>query len=418
MIHREQARLATTAEQFMAIEVFTELLASTDPALVGKNLTEQLREVTGARTVLLVKHPERTEEHTLIHASPERREKLFSPDELELLCPGGYPGILPRMTLEFPDENPLKKLLQEKGITSLLLFPLSEKNELIATLFLFDLPGMERIDETVAIVTRLSPMIALSLKNSLSHERIEKQAAELGLLTGKLEQRVAERTAQLEEANAKLNKSLREKETLLRELYHRTKNTLQIISGILKLQAAQITKNPEVEQLVEITDNRIQAISLVHQMLYTSNDLSRISIREYIRNLTALILQGHGIEQDRISLSLEIAEHDFLLDTAIPLGLTLTELMTNSYKYAFPDNRKGKITISLYVDTDQNATITYSDDGIGVAENFDFASQPSLGLQLIFNIVTEQLQGTVNFVNKNGLTCILTIPKTEYSTRI
>ncbi len=297
-------------------------------------------------------------------------------------------------------------------------FPLRGNNELVGTLILLDLPGIERIDETVSIMTHLAPVIALALRNALSHERIEKQASELEILTGELEKRVEERTTQLEASNRNLKQSLCEKETLIRELYHRTKNTMQIISGILKLQAAKFPDNQPVSELVEITDDRIQAISLVHQMLYASQDLSRIPIQNYITDLIGLIRVSHGSEQGNVTFTLHIENRPYLLDTAIPLGLVLTELITNTYKYAFPDGNGGHIAISLEADADEETTMIYSDNGKGVPEDFDFRSQDPLGMQLVCNIIEQQLRGAGDFNGKDGLKYTVRFPKFPYESRV
>jgi len=413
-----QTRPATVAEELMAIDVFGELLASADPAQMGKKLTEQLREVTGAKTVLLVSHAPGSGRHTLIHANPERRSGLFSSPELELLCPACIPGTLPGSTADFPDDNPIKALLADRKIETILRFPLTGDHDLVATLFLLDLPGLDRIDETASIVSHLSPVIALALRNSLSNERIEKQAEQLERLASELEKKVEERTEELEESNRNLNTSLREKETLIRELYHRTKNTLQIVSGILKLQAVKFPDNRPVCDLVEITDNRIQAISLVHQMLYTSKDLSRIPIQDYITELVGLIKTSHGSERHDVSFSLDIENRSYLLDTAIPLGLILTELVTNTYKYAFEPGSGGQVTVKLMMDGEENTRLSYADDGKGVPDGFDFRGGQTLGMQLVFNIVEQQLRGSVEFRSGGGLSCLLAFPKALYSSRV
>jgi len=413
-----QTRPATIAEELMAIDVFGDLLAATDPAHMGKKLTAQLREVTGAKTVLLVSHAPGSGRHTLIHANPERRSGLFSSSELELLCPACVPGLLPRSTADFPEDNPIKALLAERKIETVLRFPLTGDHDLIATLFLLDLPGPDRLDETASIVSHLSPVLALALRNSLAHERMEKQAGQLEILAEELEKKVAERTKELEESNRSLSTSLREKETLIRELYHRTKNTLQVVSGILKLQAVKFPDNQPVRDLVEITDNRIQAISLVHQMLYSSRDLSRIPIREYITGLVGLIRTSQGAERDNVAFALDIDDRPYLLDTAIPLGLILTELVANTYKYAFEPGGGGQVTITLRTDDEENTRISYSDDGKGVPEGFDFRGGKTLGMQLVFNIVEQQLRGSVEFRSRGGLACLIAFPKALYSNRV
>jgi PAS domain S-box-containing protein len=216
----------------------------------------------------------------------------------------------------------------------------------------------------------------------------------------------------------KILQSLREKETLIRELYHRTKNTMQVIRGMLVLQAKDYQGNFEVQKLVEITNDRIQAISLVHQMLYRSQDLSRISIKEYVEELSDLILQNYDVSPDKIKLDINIGDFNFLLDTAIPLGLILNELLTNSLNYAFPENTNGIIAISLEKKEFNKNVLFFSDNGIGVPDGFDFHDQKSLGLKLIFSIGEQQMMGHVTMENNNGVSCILEFPDNLYETRV
>lgn len=220
------------------------------------------------------------------------------------------------------------------------------------------------------------------------------------------------------QAEEKLLKSLREKETLIRELYHRTKNTMQLIHSMLMLQAVEFSDSKEVQKLVKITDDRIQAISLVHKMLYESQDLSKISIKEYIHELSSLIMKSFGISDSRILLNIQVDDLFFLLDTAIPLGLILNELITNSLKYAFPENRKGTISIELKkIDMDNNL-LHYSDNGIGAPSGFNFKNQKSLGLKLIYSIGEQQMMGKVKIENSNGVVCLFKFPANLYKVRI
>lgn len=219
-------------------------------------------------------------------------------------------------------------------------------------------------------------------------------------------------------AEKKISESLAEKETLIRELYHRTKNTMQVIRGMIILQADEFPGNVELQQLIKITEDRIQAISLVHQMLYKSQDLSHISIKEYISELAGLIFQSFGISDERIKLSIDVEDQFFLIDTAIPFGLILNELMTNSLKHAFPDNRHGAISITLAREGSDKNILHYSDDGAGVPEGFDFRDQNTLGLKLVHSIGEMQMMGKVTFKNLNGVKCSVEISTGLYKERI
>ncbi len=187
---------STLSDQLLAIDVFSELLASAYPGQLAQKLTEQLRELTGARTVNLVAHPDGEISEEMLYVCPERRKNLFMLEELGELCQSGTQG-LPQRVCDLKAQDPVKPILERKGVESFLRFPLKVSGEPLATLLLFDMPGLDRIDETAKIVTHLSPIMALALKNSFAHERIERQAREL-------EARVVERTADLDAVNKAL----------------------------------------------------------------------------------------------------------------------------------------------------------------------------------------------------------------------
>ena len=220
------------------------------------------------------------------------------------------------------------------------------------------------------------------------------------------------------QAEEKILQSLHEKEVLIRELYHRTNNIMQIIRGILVLQAKEISPTEEFQQLVKKTEDRILAISLVHQMLYKSQDLSQISISEYIHGISTLIMQRYGNSTDRISLNFNIYDQYFLIDMAIPLGLMLNELMVNSFQHAFPDNRKGIISITLTNEGVSKNILHYSDNGIGVSDGFDFRNQNTLGLKLIHEIGERQMLGTVIMENNDGVKCTVEFSNNFYKKRV
>lgn len=200
--------------------------------------------------------------------------------------------------------------------------------------------------------------------------------------------------------------SLREKDALIRELYHRTKNTLQIIRSMLELQVEEYPQGDSTHRLVKEAEDRIQAIALVHQMLYESRDLSRIYIKDYVAELAALVYRSFGVSEERIALRLGIADLSIALDTAVPIGLILNELMTNSMKHAFPNHRKGIIRVELSGDDAGICVLRYADDGVGVAPDFDFATCDSLGIKLIRSI-GEQISGNVSFSGESGVSCTI-----------
>ena len=193
--------------------------------------------------------------------------------------------------------------------------------------------------------------------------------------------------------------SLKEKEILLKEIHHRVKNNMQVISSLLSLQAKMVA-DPKGRELLRESQNRVMSIALVHEKLYQSKSLARIDFAEYIGKVAENLFQSYGVQKNRIGLVIR-AENIFLpVNKAIPLGLILNELFTNSLKYAFPDNRRGEITVDLSSTKGQLALI-FRDNGVGLPEGIDLDHTETLGLQLVSSL-TGQIQGTVTLERGNG----------------
>lgn len=222
----------------------------------------------------------------------------------------------------------------------------------------------------------------------------------------------------IKRAEEEIKLSLSENETLIRELYHRTKNTLQQISGMLLLQASNHPGNADMKKLVADTNNRIQTIALVHRMLYKSRNLSKISIGDYIRELCELLFKSFNVSRDRIGLEIDIEERFFLIDTAIPFGMVLNELVTNSLKHAFPNERRGTISIRLKKSGPDTCAFVYSDDGIGFPAEKDLGGANTLGMKLIREICTKQMKGSIELNGNKGLECRIEFLDNLYRARV
>jgi len=195
--------------------------------------------------------------------------------------------------------------------------------------------------------------------------------------------------------------SLKEKERMLKEIHHRVKNNLQIVSSLLNLQSENIY-DPNFLNLMSASKNRINSIALVHEMLYSAPDLKEIEIREYIKRLSLNISQSIARPDSRIIFSYDISDNYFFdIDRMVPLGLIINEIITNSLKYAFPKN-EGTISISMCCKNGQHVLIA-SDDGIGLPENFELKKNTNLGSQLI-EMLTNQINGIMDINCDNG-TC-------------
>jgi PAS domain S-box-containing protein len=201
--------------------------------------------------------------------------------------------------------------------------------------------------------------------------------------------------------------SLQEKEVLLKEIHHRVKNNLQIISSLLRLQS----DNPQDKQPPEIlqeSQNRIRSMALIHEKLYTSPDISKIDFTEYIRTLAASLFISYRVDSDAVRLHVRADQMLVEVDAAIPCGLILNELVSNALKYAFPNGREGEIRIDLHSDQEM-VTFGVSDNGIGFPINLDFRNTPSLGLQLVTTLV-DQLRGTIELARIGGTEFKITFP--------
>jgi len=213
-----------------------------------------------------------------------------------------------------------------------------------------------------------------------------------------------------ERAEMALRASLREKEILLQEVHHRVKNNLQVIKSLLRLQAYTVM-DPVLHELFRDSQNRVHAMALVHEQLYQAQDLAHIDFVTYLRDLAASVLRSYEVRSDQIALAIEIDDAVALdIDTAIPLGLILTELVSNSVKHAFRDGRAGTITIGLHYDAEA-LVLAVGDNGIGLPKTLDLQTTGSLGLQLVGDL-TDQLGGTVSIDRPAGASFQIRIPST------
>jgi len=185
--------------------------------------------------------------------------------------------------------------------------------------------------------------------------------------------------------------SLREKEALLREIHHRVKNNLQITSSLLRLQAGAI-ENPEAREVFAETQHRIRSMALVHEKLYQSTNLSLIDFGDYIRTLGDLLFQSFGIDPTRVLLTVVDDEVLLSIDTAVPCGLIVNELLLNALKHAFPEGGHGEIVVELADGGDGWCRLAVRDDGVGLPDDMMSEGSGTLGLQLVRGLVA-QLDG-------------------------
>lgn len=223
---------------------------------------------------------------------------------------------------------------------------------------------------------------------------------------------IAEDITQRKQAEDSIKASLREKEILLKEIHHRVKNNLQVISSLLRLQARETT-DCENARFLEDCEDRVRTIALVHERLHRSKDLGRIDFSRYLASVANGLFHAYGVDENRIRLAITAQEIYLGIDTAIPCGLIVNELVSNALKHAFPQRRTGAISITLHSDVDGIIVIAIDDDGIGLPENLDPWATASLGLRLVATLVKQvsgemvikRTQGTqvqINFKNSHA----------------
>ncbi|MCK4330464.1 hypothetical protein KAX02_11560 [candidate division WOR-3 bacterium] len=205
------------------------------------------------------------------------------------------------------------------------------------------------------------------------------------------------------QAEEQIQKDLKEKEIMLQEIHHRVKNNLQIISSLLNLQSRYI-KDEQSLELFRDSQNRVRSMALIHERLYQSRDLASIPFAEYIKKLTSGLYSVYGVDPDRVVLKIETDDVFLGIDQAIPCGLIINELVSNSLKHAFPETWQGKaeIKIALHQIKSEKIELIVSDNGVGIPEKLDFRKTESLGLNLVTLLAEEQLQGKVELDRKEG----------------
>ncbi|RZN37722.1 MAG: PAS domain S-box protein [Methanophagales archaeon ANME-1-THS] len=202
-------------------------------------------------------------------------------------------------------------------------------------------------------------------------------------------------------AEEQIKASLREKEILLREIHHRVKNNLQIISTLLYLQSSYI-KDEKAFEMFKDSQNRIKSMALIHDKLYQFKDLGKIDIAGYIRDLATDLFHSYGVRPDGIKLRINVYEVLLGVNTAIPCGLIINELVSNALKHAFPDGKEGEIRIELIRSGgEETFTLIVADNGIGFPADLDFRNTKTLGLQLVITLV-DQLKGTIELDRRSG----------------
>lgn len=213
------------------------------------------------------------------------------------------------------------------------------------------------------------------------------------------------------QAEDKIMASLKEKEVLLKEIHHRVKNNLQVISSLLNLQSRYI-HNAEAQSILEDSRNRVRSMALVHEELYRSENFAEVDFKEYIHHLSLNLFRAYNTDPGKICLEIKVEKVSLAVDMAVPCGLIINELITNSLKHAFPSSYqgKGKVLIQLKMLSEEEVELSVEDNGVGVPQDFNVMTTDSLGMYLVRLLSEEQLQGKLSVEQNKGLRFSIRFP--------
>ncbi|MDH2658544.1 PAS domain S-box protein [Methanobacterium formicicum] len=216
-------------------------------------------------------------------------------------------------------------------------------------------------------------------------------------------------------AENRIKSSLHEKELLLKEIHHRVKNNMQIISSMLNLQCMYVGDDEVAMIVLKNSDNRVQSMAMIHESIYDSPDLSRIDFEEYIRKIVTYLYNTYQTQRTQVKTVIDVEDVKFNIETAVPCGLIISELVSNSLKHAFPKGKKGEIHVSLH-SSDDTYQLTISDNGIGLPEDSEIGKINSFGLELV-NILVNQIEGKLSLDKSHGTKYTIKFKELEYKTR-
>ncbi|MGF1479054.1 MAG: PAS domain S-box protein [Cyanophyceae cyanobacterium] len=332
---------------------------------------------------------------SVFRVTPERFGRVIA----EALMPG-QPSIL---GMEFPDEqfpveyydlysdgharivpnvatdaiaHCIAEFLVELGVRSKLSVPIIQGQSLWGVMTVHHCSATERCWQSweLELIEGLALQLAIAIQQSELYQQLQNELS--------LKER-----------------SLREKTVLLKEVHHRVKNNLQVISSLLWMQSQQVRNEPAL-QLFKDAQSRVQTLALIHEQLYQTEDLAQVNFGEYLQTLASKLFRSYGIEQQAIALQIEVDAAPLSLEAAIPCGLIVNELVSNSLKYAFPEQRAGAISLRLQTNACGQFVLSVSDNGVGLPQT---PPQKSLGLIVVDDLV-EQLNGRIELECNNG-TC-------------
>ncbi len=280
---------------------------------------------------------------------------------------------------------------------SLLSVPILLGQKVIGVITLQDYNNENAFDESqIELLTTIASQAAIALENSY--------------LFATLQQELDEK----KEAEKRITASLQEKELLLQEIHHRVKNNLQIMSSLLRLQASHF-RDQNIQHIFKESENRIKAMAIIHNKLYASSDYEKVDFADYIKTLTQNLYLSYGADPSSIRLEIDVKDVFLNIDTAIPCGLIINELVSNSLKYAFPNNKDGSIKLQMNFE-ENDLILDVKDNGVGIDKSIDITSSDTLGLKLV-QLLTSQMDGKVEIKNTVGTEFKIVFKELNYKKR-
>jgi len=299
--------------------------------------------------------------------------------------------------------------------TALICIPIIYEKISLGILVLDNIKSKKRLAKSdMSLMIGVASQIAVGINNTLSFQKLSRSEKELQDSQNELERRVEERTSELEQANRDLNleieerqktelrlrASIKEKDFLIHEVYHRVKNNLQIIASLLDMTKRR-AKHPESVDMLSEAHAKIYTMSLIHTQLYQSERVDQINMGMNLRNLVDHLGQLYG-QNRNVTTAIDTENFYLSVTQAVPCALALNEIISNAYKYAYTGNKTGKIEISQKISSDDDVTIIVKDYGKGIPDDIDIENTDTLGIKLIRNLIVKQLKGELHINNHEG----------------
>ncbi len=320
----------------------------------------------------------------IAHAPTPERSINLKQGDIYLRVLQERSAIVITNSLERDNQKALSTRFEElPNAHSLVLIPMIFQGRVIGLVELaYEDPNRKFSEHQVSLAQLLANQAAIAMENANLYKRAQ--------------QEIQER----ERGEVRIKASLKEKEMLLQEIHHRVKNNLQVISSLLNLQSRNVT-NAEILNVLRESQDRIRTMALIHEKLYQSENLASIDFGSYLKSLTSHLISTYRSSSGSARLQLDVDDVILSLETAVPCGLIVNELMSNALKYAFLDGRQGIILITLHKNEDGQTSISVADNGVGLPAGFDIHKSASLGLRLVTMLVG-QIHGTLLTTNENG----------------